>query len=33
MAERWLGYVQPLGGPAEVELLRDRYEVLDESQV
>ena len=33
VAERWLGDVQALGGPAEVELLRDRDEVLHESQV
>jgi hypothetical protein len=32
LAERGLSDVQPLGRTAEMELLGDRYEVLDESR-
>ncbi len=33
MTQRRLGDVQPLGGPAEVKLLSDGDEILDEPQV
>jgi hypothetical protein len=33
VAQRRLGDMQPLGGPAEVKLLSDGHEVLNEPQV
>lgn len=33
LRERWLGHVQPLGGAAEVTLLRHRHEVPEMPQI